>query len=333
MVLWLAVAMALAYALTTGFHNAANANAALVATRVARPGQAVVLASAFTMLGPLVGGAAVAESVSKIVTLDPTATVAVLGAALTGATVWNAITWKFGSPASAGHALVGGLVGAALLQGGRDAIYWGGLDGWHPVGALGFLLALTISPVIGFGVGFVVDRALRWALRRATRRVERPIRGGEWATSASIAFANGSNDAAKAMGIIGALLLAAGRTSSMTIPLWVRATSGVALTIGTAVGGWAIVRTIGRRLYGIRPLDGLAAQGTSTGVVVASSLVGAPVSTAQILASSVVGIGVSRRRFRHVNWRIVTTTCLTWITTLPASAAIAAATLPLWRSR
>ncbi|MGZ4682902.1 MAG: anion permease [Acidimicrobiales bacterium] len=332
MVFWLAVLMALAYALTTGFHNAANANAALVITRVARPVQAMVLTSVFTVLGPLIGGAAVASSVSKIVTVDPTATVAVLGAGLTGATVWNALTWKFGIPSSAGHALIGGLVGAAVLEGGWEAIYWGGLDGWKPVGALGFLLALTISPVLGFGVGFLIDRSLRLVLRRATRRVERPIRGGEWVTSATIAFANGSNDAAKSMGIIAALLLAAGRAGSLSIPVWARVATGLALTAGTVVGGWAIVRTIGRRIYGISPLDGLAAQGTSTGVVVASSLIGAPVSTSQVLASSVVGIGVSRRRRRHVNWRIVTTIGLTWVTTLPASAAIAAATLPVWRA-
>ena len=332
MVFWLAVLMALAYALTTGFHNAANANAALVITRVARPVQAVVLTSCFTMLGPLLGGAAVASSVSKIVTVDPTATVAVLGAGLTGATAWNAITWKFGIPSSAGHALIGGLIGAAVVEGGWEAIYWGGLDGWKPVGALGFLLALTVSPVLGFAVGFLIDRVLRFGLRRATRRVERPIRGGEWVTSASIAFANGSNDAAKATGIIAALLLASGRADALSVPLWARGVTGLALTAGTVVGGWAIVRTIGRRIYGIHPLDGLAAQGTSTSVVVASSLVGAPVSTSQVLASSVVGIGVSRRRLRHVNWRIVTTIGLTWVTTLPASAAIAAATLPLWRA-
>src|SRR4051794_41812735 len=121
--------MALAYALTTGFHNAANANAALVITRVARPRQAMVLTSVFTVLGPLIGGAAVASSVSKIVTVDPTATVAVLGAGLTGATVWNAVTWKFGIPASAGHALIGGLVGAALGGGGWEAGFWGGPGG------------------------------------------------------------------------------------------------------------------------------------------------------------------------------------------------------------
>lgn len=331
MTFWLAIGMALAYALTTGFHNAANANAALVITRVARPQQAMVLTSIFTVLGPLLGGAAVASSVSKIVTVDPTATVAVLGAGLTGATVWNAVTWRFGIPSSAGHALIGGLVGAAVLEGGWEAVYWGGLDGWKPVGALGFLLALTISPVLGFGVGLVIDRTLRFGLRRATRRVERPIRGGEWVTSATIAFANGSNDAAKATGIIAALLLASGRASTLTDPLWARGATGVVLTAGTVVGGWAIVRTIGRRIYGIRPLDGLAAQGTSTAVVVASSLVGAPVSTSQVLASSVVGIGVSRHRFLHVNWRIVTTIALAWVTTLPASAAIAAVTLPVWR--
>jgi PiT family inorganic phosphate transporter len=158
-----------------------------------------------------------------------------------------------------------------------------------------------------------------------------PVRGGEWATSATLAFANGSNDAAKAAGVIAALLLAAGHQSGLTLPLWVRASSGLALTAGTAVGGWALVRTIGRRLYRIRPLDGLVAQGSSTAVVLASSLVGAPVSTTQVLASSVVGIGVGRHRFRHINWVVVRTILLTWLTTLPASALLAAVVLPLWR--
>jgi len=329
--LWLAVAMALAYAVTTGFHNGANSNAALVVTRVARPAQAVVLTSVFCALGPIVVGTAVANVVANLVHVDPGVTVAVLGAGLTGATVWNALTWKLGIPSSAGHALIGGLVGAAVLQSGWQAVYWGGLDGWRPVGVLGFLLALTVSPLLGFGVGFAVDGTLRAVLVRATRRVYRPIRGGEWATSASLAFANGANDASKSMGVVAALLLAAGRTSSLSVPLWVRLTSGLALTLGTAVGGWALVRTIGRRIYRIRPVDGLAAQGTSTAVVVASSFVGAPVSTTQVLASSVVGIGVSRRRFRHVNWRIVATILATWVTTLPASAAISAIALPIWR--
>lgn len=331
MALTLAVAMTLAFALTTGFHNGANADAALVATRVARPLQAMALTSVFCFFGPLVGGAMVANVVAGLIRVEPGVTVAVLGAGLTGATVWNTVTWKVGIPSSAGHALVGGLVGAAVVQGGWKAVYWGGLDGFEPVGVLGFLLALTISPFLGFALGYLVDRGSRWGLRRATRRVAHPIRGGEWVTSATLSFANGSNDGAKAAGMIAALLLAAGRTSTLTLPFWARLVSAVALTLGTAVGGWALVRTIGQRLYRIRPLDGLVAQGTSTAVVVASSLVGAPVSTTQILASSVVGIGVGRKRFRHVNWVIVRTIALTWVTTLPASAVLAALSLPLWR--
>src|SRR3954447_6652740 len=175
--------MALAYALTNGFHNGANSNAALVITRVARPGQAVLLTSVFCALGPIIVGSAVADVVAHLVNVDPSLTVAVLGAGLTGATVWNAVTWRFGIPSSAGHALIGGLVGAAVLQSGWQAVFWGGLDGWRPVGVLGFLLALSVSPLVGFAVGFLVDRVLRGLLVRATRRVNRPIRGGEWATS------------------------------------------------------------------------------------------------------------------------------------------------------
>ena len=332
MTLVLAVAMALGYAVTTGFHNGANANAALVVTRVARPGQAVALTSLFCVLGPLFVGTAVATVVAGLVSVEPSASVAVLGAGLTGAMAWNAFTWKVGIPSSAGHALIGGLVGAAVIEGGWGSVTWGGLDGWEPVGVLGMLLALTVAPVVGFALGFVVDRGLRVGLARATRRANRPIRGGEWVTSASVAFANGANDAAKSMGVIAALLLAAGHTSSLFVPLWAKLVSGLALTLGTAIGGWALVRTIGRRIFApIRPVDGFVAQGSSTAVVVVSSLIGAPISTTQVLASSVLGIGVGRRRFRHVHWPVVATILLTWVTTLPASAAIAALTLPLWR--
>ena len=324
------VLLAVLFDYINGFHDTANAIATSVSTRALRPDHAILMSASANFLGALTG-TAVAKTIASGFADANVVTQTVVLSALTGACIWNLLTWWWGLPSSSSHALVGGLVGAALVHAGAHAVRWGGFDGWRPVGVLGFLLALTISPLLGFGVGFVVDGTLRAVLVRATRRVYRPIRGGEWATSASLAFANGANDASKAMGVVAALLLAAGRTSSLSVPLWVRVTSGLALTLGTAVGGWALVRTIGRRIYRIRPVDGLAAQSTSTAVVVASSFVGAPVSTTQVLASSVVGIGVSRRRFRHVNWRIVATIVATWVTTLPASAAIAAIALPIWR--
>jgi inorganic phosphate transporter, PiT family len=326
-----AIVLAVAFATTNGIHDASNAIATLVATRAARPGQAIVLASVFNMLGPLLLGAAVADTIGGIVTVSASAVTLVIGSGLAAAVAWNLTTWRLGLPSSSGHALVGGLVGAALLDGGVDAVNWGGLDGWHPVGVVGVLVALTVSPPLGALGAFVVIRGLRRIARRATRRWRGPVRGGQWGMSAALAFSHGANDAQKSVGVIAALLLADGRIDSLSAPLWVKLVCAAALTAGTALGGWRIIRTVGRRIYRIQPIDAFASQSASSGVIFGASLLGAPVSTTQIVASSVVGIGVGRRRRRHVHWRIVRDMGLAWIITLPAAGLLGAAILALTR--
>jgi PiT family inorganic phosphate transporter len=328
----LAVTMALAFAVTNGIHDAANAIAALVATRAARPGPAVVLASIGNIAGPILLGAAVANTIADVVTVPAAEMVSVIGAGLTGAVAWNVFTWLLGLPSSSSHALIGGLVGAAVVADGADAVQWGGLDGIRPVGVIGILVALVISPVIGFGAAAVSIAGARRGLRRASVAITEPVRRGQWLASGALAFTHGSNDAAKTMGVIAALLIADGRIASVSdLPLWVKLASGAALTLGTATGGWRIVRTIGRRIYRLRPLDGLVSSASSATVILASSLVGAPVSTTQVVASSVVGIGAGQSRRHHVNWKIVREMLLAWVTTLPASATMGALFLPLWR--
>jgi PiT family inorganic phosphate transporter len=327
----LAIALAFAFALTNGFHDASNAIAALVATRAARPLQAVVLAGVFNLLGPLVVGAAVADTIGGIVTLGQQEAIEVIGAGLLAAVMWNVLTWWFGLPSSSGHALVGGLVGAGLVQGGADAIRWGGLDGIHPVGVVGTLIALAVSPLLGALAALVVIRALRAAGRRATRRWRAPVRAGQWGTAAALALSHGANDAQKSAGIVAALLVADGRLGHLTPPTWVELGCAAALTTGTAFGGWRIVRTVGRRIYRIRPVDGLAASGAAAGVILGASLVGGPVSTTQVVASSVVGVGGGRRRWHHVHWAIVRHIGLAWLITMPATAALAAVALVVWR--
>ncbi|MFN0154426.1 MAG: anion permease [Gaiella sp.] len=326
-----AVALAFAFALTNGFHDASNAIATLVATRAARPIQAIVLATVFNMLGPLLVGAAVANTIAKIADVPDDQMVGVVGSGLVGATAWNLLTWWRGLPSSSGHALVGGLVGAALLEGGMDAVNWGGFDGWHPVGVLGTLVALAVSPAIGALGAFLALRVLRRALRRASAHVRAPVNAGQWVTSAALAFSHGANDAQKAVGVIAALLLASGRTDTLTSPTWATVGCAATLTVGTALGGWKIVKTIGQRIFRLRPLDGLSSQTSSAAVILAASFLGAPVSTTHIVASSVVGIGGGRRRWRHVHWAIVKDMAIAWLTTIPASAAIAGVTYALWR--
>jgi PiT family inorganic phosphate transporter len=331
MELVLAIGLALAFALTNGFHDASNAIATLVATRGARPSQAIAISAVFNMLGALLVGTAVADTIAGIVTVEPSSAVLVIGSGLAGATAWNLITWARGLPSSSGHALVGGLVGAALADAGIDAVNWGGLDGLRPVGVFGVLIALAISPPLGFAFGFVLLRGLKRSLRRTTRAIREPLRASEWAMSAALSFSHGANDAQKAMGVIAAMLLADGRISTLEVPLWTKIACGAALTLGTAMGGWRIVKTVGRRIFGLRPLDGLASQTASTGVILGSSFVGAPVSTTQIVASSVVGVGGGRRRWHHVRWRVVKEIGVAWLTTIPASGLLAVVALVIWR--
>ncbi len=327
----IAIALALAFAVTNGFHDAANAIATLVATRGATPLQAISISSVFNMLGAVLLGTAVADTIGGIVQLSPEQTIAAIGAGLAGATTWNLLTWWRGLPSSSGHALVGGLVGAALVDGGTGAVNWGGFDGWHPVGVIGTLVALFVSPPVGFLIGFLLLRALRVLSRRWTQRFNHPVVAGEWVAAASLSYSHGANDAQKAMGVIAALLLAGGETSSFEVPLWVKFVTGLMLTLGTALGGWRIVKTIGRRIFGLKPLDSFASQASSTSVILSASLIGAPVSTTQVVASSVVGIGAGRRRWRHVRWEIVREMGVAWVTTIPAAGVLAIGFLYIWK--
>jgi PiT family inorganic phosphate transporter len=328
----LAIGMALAFALTNGFHDAANAIATLVATRIARPIPAVILASVFNLIGPFVIGAAVANTTGKIVEVTGPEAIAVIGAGLTGAVIWNVITWSRGIPSSSSHALVGGLVGAALLEAGTSAVLWGPVVDGHLGGVLGILIVLAIAPFIAGAVALVVERLALRLLRRATVRTSGPIRTAQWFTSAWLAFSHGSNDAQKTVGIIAAVLVAAGTIPELSdVPTWVILACSLSITVGTAFGGWGIVRTIGRRIFPIHEVDGLVSQSTSAALILSASALGAPVSTTQVVSSSIVGIGVGRGRYRHVGWEVVREILVAWVTTIPAAGLIAALSLPLWR--
>ena len=324
------VVLAVAFALTNGFHDAANSIAALVATRTATPLQAVVLASAFNLLGPLLLGAAVANTIGGIVSVNSATANQVIGAALVAAVAWNLATWARGLPSSSAQALVGGLVGAALAEGGIDAVNWGGLSGGRPVGVFGTVISLVISPPLGALGALLLIRGLRWLAQRATRRWVAPVRGGQWASAAALAFSHGANDAQKAVGVVAALLLADGRIRSLTAPTWVIIACAAALTIGTALGGWRIIRTVGRGIYRFQRIEGFASTGASAAVIFGASLLGAPTSTSQVVASSVVGVGGGRRRWRHVHWQVVRHIALAWLITLPSTAVLAAVVFELW---
>ncbi len=327
----IAVALAIGFAVTNGLHDASNAIATLVATRAARPGQAIVLATIFNLIGPFVVGAAVADTIGGIVTVSPSVSTEVIGCGLAAAVAWNMTTWWLGLPSSSGHALVGGLVGAAVVEGGLHAVNWGGIQSGRPVGVFGTLIALAISPILGGLVAFLAIRTLRRLARRLTREWDGSVTAGQWAMSSALAFSHGANDAQKSVGVIAALLLGAGKVDSLSAPTWATLACAAALTVGTAFGGWRIIRTVGRRIYRLQSIEGLASQTSSAGVILGASLLGAPTSTSQVVASSVVGIGGGRRRLRHVNWSLVRQIGLAWLITMPISAVLAGGALEAWR--
>ena len=225
-----AVLLAIAFAVTNGLHDASNAIATLVATRAATPLQAILLASVFNLLGPLLLGAAVADTIGGIVTVPPDEAVEVIGAGLAAAVAWNLVTWRLGLPSSSGHALVGGLVGAAVVEGGVDAVNWGGLEAWRPVGVFGTLIALARLAAARRARGAAAHPRGARRRARATRRWRAPVRAGEWGMSAALAFSHGANDAQKSVGVIAALLLAAGRIDTLAAPTWAKVVCAAALT-------------------------------------------------------------------------------------------------------
>jgi len=329
-VLFVVVILAAIYCVVNGVHDAGNAIAAPIVTGAMRPAPAVVVAAVFHVVGALVVGTAVAATIAGIAIVPEDRMLQVLGAAVLGALVWSLVTLLWGLPCSSGHCLVGALAGAALAEGGIGAVHWGGLDGLRPEGVFGSLLWLLFSSAIALPLAMVGIRLARRSLRRARRAVESPVRYGEVVTSAGLAFAHGSNDAQKTMGLITAALVAGGNLSRFAVPFWVVLLSALLLTFGTMLGGWKVVRTLGKRIYRIRSLDGMVSQGTSGVIVLAASLAGAPVSTTDVVAPAVVGVG-SGERWRHVRWAVAAEIGLAWLVTLPVSGGLAALFFVLWR--
>jgi inorganic phosphate transporter, PiT family len=322
--------VALVFGLANGLHDAANAIAGPVATRAATPGQALALAAVFHVLGPLLAGTVVANTLAGIVRVPAHQTLAVVGAGLSGALAYNVGTWALGLPVSASHGLVGGLAGAAFAQSGPSGVHWGGLHGLVPVGLVGVLVWLALSPLLAMLVAAVAIRAFRFVLAGAHRRVERSIRRAQWASAAALAFTHGANDAQKTMGVITVMLVASGHLSHFAVPLWVKIVAAGALTIGTSLGGWRVVRTLSSAIYRMGPLSSFVSQSAAAAVVGVAAGIGAPVSTTDVVAPAVIGVGLAQRP-RHVRWSVAGRIAWAFVLTVPASGLIAAAFLPLWR--
>ncbi|MDD5242344.1 MAG: inorganic phosphate transporter [Sulfuricella sp.] len=313
-----------------GFNDGANLIATVIASRAMTPMQAVLVVGFFEFLGPLLGGTAVANTIGSLISLGdlPVAlSLTIIICGLAGAISWNLLTWWRGIPSSSSHALVGGLAGVVAVSAGVDHIAWGFgellLHG-HFTGVTKVLLALLLSPLVGFWVSYFLHRSMLFLLRAAKPSINRPLRHVQFLTAAGLAFSYGANDAQKGMGILTLVLLLSGFIHEFAVPLWVILACATSITLGIMSGGWRIVRTLGFALYKVRPLHALDSQLASAGVIFSASLVGAPVSTSQVVATSIMGIGASERP-RAVRWAKAEEIFIAWPLAMPGAAMAAIA--------
>jgi inorganic phosphate transporter, PiT family len=307
--------LAIAFDYINGFHDTANAIATSVTTRALRPAWAIAMSSTANFAGALVG-TEVAQTISGGI-IDPNVeSQTVIAAALVGAIAWNLLTWRLGIPSSSSHALIGGLLGASLVS--------AGIDSWQIDGVITkVLIPLVASPVIGFAFGLMFMALLFNLFRKAhPGRLNSSFRRLQVGSAAYMAFSHGSNDAQKTMGIMTLALVTAGVQTSLEPPLWVILTAASAISLGTAAGGWRIIKTMGTKVVKLDPVHGFAAETTAASVIFGASQIGVPVSTTHVISSAIMGVG-SSDRLKTVRWSVARSIVTAWILTLPASGATA----------
>jgi PiT family inorganic phosphate transporter len=311
------VVVALGFDFTNGFHDTANAVATSVSTRALSPRLAVLVAAVANLAGAFVT-TAVAKTVGKGIIDTGLANEKTVLAALIGAIVWNLITWRLGLPSSSSHALIGGLVGAALAQSGLDGVQWHGLV--HSVA-----IPAVVAPAVAFAGAFALLLAIFWLLVWITPGVaNRTFRLGQLASGTWVAFTHGANDAQKTMGVIALALFESGHISHFYIPNWVIVSAGLAIAAGTYVGGWRIMRTMGQRVVNMEPASGFAAQITGGATIYFATRLGYPLSTTHVISGAVMGSGATRR-FSAVRWGVAGNIVFAWLLTIPAAGLVAAA--------
>ena len=315
--LWVVVVVALGFDFTNGFHDTANAVATSVSTRALTPRTAVFVAAVANLAGAFVT-TAVAKTVGKGIIDTGLATEKTVLAALLGAIAWNLLTWWRGLPSSSSHALIGGLIGAALVQSGSKGVEWHGVV--HKVA-----FPALASPALGFVGAFVLLLVIYWVFVWVTPGVaNRGFRIGQFASGTWVAFTHGANDAQKTMGVIALALFEAHKIDHFYIPAWVIVAAGLSIGAGTYVGGWRIMRTVGQRIFSLEPASGFAAQVSGGTVIYLATRFGYPVSTTHVVSGSVMGAGATRR-LSAVRWGVAGNIVFAWLLTLPAAGLMAAA--------
>jgi PiT family inorganic phosphate transporter len=299
-----------------GFHDTANAIATSVSTRALSPRVAIAMSATANFVGALTG-TAVAKTIGAGLITPQAEGGLVVASALIGAIVWNLLTWRLGIPSSSSHALIGGLLGASATAVGFGA--------WQMGGILGkVILPLFGSPIAGFAIGFVLMVLIFHLFQRAhPKTMNDRFRRLQVLSAAYMAFSHGSNDAQKTMGVMTLALVSAGVLTEFKVPLWVIILAASAISLGTAAGGWRIIRTMGSKVVKLDPVHGFAAETTAASVIFGASILGMPVSTTHVISSAILGVG-SSDRFRAVHWGVARRIGIAWVLTLPASGLVAA---------
>ena len=314
--LWVVVFLALAFDYINGFHDTANAIATSVSTRAIQPQHAVYMAASLNFLGALVS-TGVAKTIGGDIVISPAmVNEQVISAALVGAIAWNLLTWWYGIPSSSSHALIGGVMGAVIASKGVYALKTAGL--------IKIVLSLILSPIIALASGYLVMVGLLWLFGRlAPNALNNNFRRVQLFSASLMSFSHGSNDAQKAMGIITLALLSAGQIDTMEVPTWVKVACAAAMGLGTAAGGWKIIKTMGTKIFRMEPINGFAADLNSALVIFMATFLHLPVSTTHVVSGSIMGVG-SAKRVTAVRWSVARSMVSAWGLTIPLSGLTSA---------
>lgn len=314
----LLLCVALLFDFLNGFHDSANVVATLISSRAMSGQKALIFAAVAEFVGPFIFGVAVAKTVGSGVVLPEAITIQVVVAALTSACIWNLVTWYFGIPSSSSHALIGGIIGAVIVGSGPEVLQTKGISK--------ILIALFTSPLLGLAFGYLFISIVKYALRNSSPRAEYGLKWGQLPAALSLALSHGSNDAQKTMGIITMSLVILGFQPAFHVPLWVIAASSAAIALGTAFGGWRIIRTLSTKFYRIKPIHSFSSQVASAFIILMASFLGGPVSTTQVVSMSIMGAGAGDRMSK-VRWSVLKDIAIAWCITIPVTALIA---MPLY---
>jgi len=314
LLLFMVVAAALVFDYINGFHDTANAIATCVSTRALSVKSAIIMAAVLNFAGALVS-TKVAATIGKGIVDAKDVTQMVIFAGVMGAIIWNLITWYWGLPSSSSHALIGGVIGAAVAHAGSAVLLWGGLKK--------IVLALVLSPIVGTAIGFIFMLAILWGFRnKAPGPLNIGFRRLQVVSAAFMAFSHGTADAQKSMGIITLALLSFGSIPEFVVPVWVKLSCAIAMGLGTAAGGWRIIKTVGKDFVKLQPVHGFCVETAAAGVILGAASIGMPVSTTHVITSTILGVGLSKR-LTAVNWNVAYRILWAWILTIPASAIVA----------